>query len=63
MQWFPNFSGHCPLGSINSSPVPPALPYKKYSSEQRFAQPAKENKIFDVMDGLDEVIPVSQYLG
>jgi hypothetical protein len=41
-----NFLGHCPLGSINSSPVPPALPYKMHSSEQQFAKPTKEdNKI------------------
>jgi hypothetical protein len=38
------FSDHRPLGSIN--PVPPALSYKKHSSDQRFAQPTKEdNKI------------------
>jgi hypothetical protein len=32
-RWFPNFSG----------PLPPALPYKKHSSEQRFAQPTQED--------------------
>jgi hypothetical protein len=37
------FLGHCPLDSINSSPVSPALPYKKHSSEQQFAQPTKED--------------------
>jgi hypothetical protein len=26
-------SGHRPLGSVNSSPVPPTLHYKKHSSE------------------------------
>jgi hypothetical protein len=57
--------------------VPPALPYKKHSSEQMFAQPTKEDnnnnikyhsnyftviKFYNGMDGLDEVIPVSQCL-
>jgi hypothetical protein len=37
------FSGNRPLGSINSYPVPPPLNYKKHSSEQRFAQPTKED--------------------
>jgi hypothetical protein len=40
---FQTFSVHRPLGSINSTPVSPALPYKKHSSEQRFAQPTEED--------------------
>jgi hypothetical protein len=36
--WFPNFLDHHPLGSINSSLVPPALPYKKNFSEKWFVQ-------------------------
>jgi hypothetical protein len=41
------FSGHCPLGSITSSPLSPALPYKNHSSDKRFEQPIHEdnNKI------------------
>jgi hypothetical protein len=37
------FSAHDPLGSINSPPVPLALPNKKHYSQQRFAQPTKED--------------------
>jgi hypothetical protein len=37
------FWGHRSLGSINSPPVLPALPYKRHSSEYRFAQPTKEH--------------------
>jgi hypothetical protein len=65
--WFPNFF-------INSSPVSPDISCKKHSAEQRFAlriiitaeQDITFSNYFTVckllMDGLDEVIPVSQCL-